>query len=178
MLIVETGQIVAGAESYVTVAEALAYHANRDNSTWSAASTASQEASLRKATAYVDGKYRPRWKGKRVQAAVQPLEWPRFGVRMDGAAPYPTHFAMMPGFFDLLSTTLIPQQLKDATCEAALRALAGDLMADMDMTKQREKIGPIETWYTSARIATEYPAIDNLLSGLLVPDGQGSLTRG
>ena len=178
MLIVETGQIVAGAESYVTVAEALVYHANRDNSTWAAASTASQEAALRKATAYVDDNYRARWKGTRVQAAVQPLEWPRFGVRMDGAAPYPTHFAMIPGFFDLLSTTLIPQKLKDATCEAALRALAGPLLADMDMTKQREKIEGLETWYTAAEIATIYPAIDALLSGLLVPTGQGSLTRG
>ena len=178
MLIVETGQMVAGAESYVTVAEALTYHDNRDNSAWLSATTKAQEAALRKGTAHVDDAYRHRWKGKRVQATVQPLEWPRYGVRMDGAAASPS-FAVIPGFYELLSTTLIPQKLKDAVCEAALRALSGPLLADLDQTVAREKTGTMETWYTTgAEVATTYPAIDALLSGLIRPTGMGELSRG
>lgn len=174
-LITETGAIVAGAESYVTVAEALTYHANRANGAWAAATTEAQEAALRNGTAYVDDAYRARWKGERTNYQTQPLEWPRLNVNLSDRRQA-AGFAY--GMNSWVPFDKIPQKVKDATCEAALRSLTGLLLADVDMTKSRQMVGPIETWYTATEIATIYPAIDALLSGLLVPTGQGSLTRG
>ncbi len=173
-LIVETGAGIPGAESYVSVAEALIYHANRVNSSWSAATTATQEAKLREATAYLDSTYRERWKGWRIEQA---LEWPRYEVTISGALQ---RNALSGGFIGggYLPNNQIPQRLKDATCEAALRALSGPLLADVDHKVLREMVSRgIETWYNDVDVATTYPAIDGLLSGLLLPSGMGDVVR-
>lgn len=173
-LIVETGAGIPGAESYVSAADALTYHANRVNSSWAAADTATQEAKLREATAYVDGTYRRRWKGWRIEQA---LEWPRYEVTISGALQRNVSSG---GFIGgaYLPYNQIPQRLKDAVCEAALRALSGPLLADLDQTVAREKVGTMETWYVAgAEVATTYPALDALLSGLLTSSGMGDVIR-
>ena len=178
-LIVETGAVAAGAESYVSVAEALVYHANRNNTSWAAAPTAAQEAALRKGTAYLDGRYCLRWKGTQSYPITQPLHWPRFGVIV-GSGPVSTTGSLYGALASYLPSDSIPQALKDATCEAALRALSGSLLSDMDQTVKRKKIGPIETEYFAGAInqTTTYPLLDALLSGLVMSEGQGTLMRG
>lgn len=174
-LIVETGMIIAGAESYVYLADGDLYHLNNNNGAWAAATTAAREAALRKGTRYVDSAYRLRWKGERVNYQAQALEWPRLNVDLNDRRPV-AGFAY--GLNSWVPFDQIPQRLKDATCEAALRALAGPLLSDVDLTTAKKKIGPIETTFTATEINTIYPEIDALLSGLLLPAGQGNLSRG
>jgi hypothetical protein len=49
------------AESYVSVADADTYHANRGNASWAALTTTQKEQALRKATDYMVGAYQSRW---------------------------------------------------------------------------------------------------------------------
>lgn len=180
-IIVETGSIVAGAETYVSVTDADTYHSNRNNTAWAAAITATKEAALRAATAYVDGKYRKRWKGRKVQPVAQPLEWPRTGVSVansgSGLASAFTDVGV--NGLSLIPYNQIPQRLKDATCEAALRALAGPLSADAASNIKREKLDVMETEYFSpSASAPVYPVIDNLLSDYIQAIGSNSAVRG
>ena len=179
-LIVETGAGVPGAESYLSLADADSWHSKRNNTAWSSAVDTQREAALRLATDYIDGHYRHRWHGWRVQPVNQSLEWPRYGVPVPGSR-LRSGSAFYDGFIGsiYLPSNQIPQRLKDAVCEAALRSLAGPLLADVDQTVSREKVGPLETWYASGvDVATTYPAIDSLLSGLLLSPGMGDLSRG
>lgn len=150
-LTVETGTVVAGAESYVSVADCDTYHSNRGNAGWSGIN-AVKEAALRKATAYIDGKYRSRWKGGKV-STIQPLCWPRWGVEdADGI---------------FLSNATIPPRLKDAVCEAALRSLTADLAADVEPGIKRQKVDVIETEYFGGAGIVQYQVIDQLLSDFI-----------
>ena len=174
-LTVETGAIIVGAESYVSLADGDTYHLNNNNGAWAAATTVARDAALRKGTRYVDSAYRLRWKGERVNYQAQALEWPRLNVNLNDRRQA-AGFAY--GLNSWVPFDQIPKEIKDATCEAALRALAGPLLSDVDLNTARKKIGPIETWYTATEINTIYPEIDALLSGLLLPAGHGTLSRG
>jgi phage gp36-like protein len=179
-IIVEVGTIVAGAESYCTVAETTTYHTNRGNTLWTG-TDAVKEAALRKATAYLDGYYRQRFKGQKVYPLTQPLEWPRVGVRVVTDQIY---YDVPPSFYDsnysgFLAITTIPQRLKDACCELALRALSGDLATDLTAGIKREKIDVIETeYFQGATQGTAYKAVDQLLSDFLKPSGSADVLRG
>ena len=152
-LVVETGQIISGAESYVSAADATTYHTNRGNTAWTG-TDAVKEAALRKAAAYLDGHYRNRWKGCRVQTLIQPLEWPRESVVVQGGYTFPSNS--------------IPQRLKDAQCELALRALSGDLATDAASNVKREKIDVIETEYFAGTTnQVVYTAVEQLISDYL-----------
>jgi hypothetical protein len=183
-LTVETGLIVAGADSYISVADASTYHTNRGNAAWAAAaSDAVREQALRNATAYIDGHYRQRWKGQPVYPTTQPLEWPRVGVKVVDQQQY--FYDVPPSFYDsalngFLGITVIPQRLKDATCEAALRALAGPLAIDTETGIVREKIDVLETEYARGAVPgqTTYQVIDQLLSDFLKSKGTTEIVRG
>jgi hypothetical protein len=162
---VEDGTIVTGAESYVSAATATTYHTNRGNTAWTGAD-AVKEAALRRAATYLDGRYRLRWKGARVYPLTQAMEWPRAGVETeDGQA---------------LDITTIPQRLKDAQCELALRALSGPLADDLNASVRREKVDVLETEYAPGAKPgqIEYQIVDQLLSDLLKPSGSSDLLRG
>lgn len=181
-LLCEDGSIVAGAESYVSAIECTTYHSNRGNSLWSGIDAA-KEAALRRATAYVDGRYRLRFKGQKVYPLNQPLEWPRAGVRViDGHQEY---YDVSPSFYDseysgYLPITTIPQRIKDAVCEAALRALSGDLAPDVDASLARKKIDVLEWEYRPGAVPGQqtYQVIDQLLSDYLKPLGSCDAVRG
>ena len=172
-LTVETGAIVSGAESYVSASDCDTYHSNRGNTSWSSATTANKEAALRKATAYVDGRYRNRWKGCRVDALIQPLEWPRANVPYENNGERVTYQSYLP-------ITTIPQRLKDAVCEAALRALSGELAPDIDASLVRKKIDVLEWEYRPGAVPGQqtYQIIDQLLSDYLKPMGSCDAVRG
>lgn len=150
-LIVEDGSIVAGAESYVSVADADVYHVARGNTAWTGDETA-KEALLRKATDYMLQVYGLRWKGDRV-SSDQALDWPRVGVVAYG--------------FDVASD-VVPDAVANACAELALRAIAGDLIPDTTRRTLREKVGPIEVEYDpNAPMVPDYQAIDNMLAAYL-----------
>ena len=128
---VEDGTGVAGANSYMTDVELKAYHADRGNSI-TAGGGALQQALVR-ATDYLETKYGHRFKGTQEHLA-QPLSFPRtdlYDRRGD-------------------AVTGIPDKLKAALAEYALRAIDGELYTEptvdasgLKVTRLKEKVGPI-----------------------------------
>jgi DnaT-like ssDNA binding protein len=161
--VVETGSGVEGANAYVDVAFADTYHSDRNHTNWTGSTTLKQAAIIR-ASEYVDKRFGRKFRGAR-QAERQGLEWPRLDAFDDDD-------------YALNGINLIPQQLKKAVAEYALRALRkGELAPDpvspvpkMDnsdpaqgTTSQTvnsgivlsEKVGPIETEYADPRESQE-----------------------
>lgn len=151
-LIVEDGTVVAGAESYISVADADTWHDDRGNTAWAALSTAAKEAALRKATDYMLQVYGRRWAGDRVDAD-QGLDWPRSGVEAHG--------------FDVASDA-VPAAVARACAELALRASTADLTPDVTRVTLRETVGPISVEYDpNGSPLPDYQSIDNMLAPYL-----------
>jgi hypothetical protein len=166
-LIVETGAIVAGAESYISVADADTYHANRANTAWD--SVDDKEAALRKATDYMVQMYRQRWKGFR-KTSTQPLDWPRSLVALEPAVDGMdgTEYFTGAAFTYIVPNDTVPTEVKNACAEFALRAAVGELAADVDRLASSEKIGPITITYEPlATPLKRYVAIEALLGPFL-----------
>jgi hypothetical protein len=141
-LTVEDGTGLADADSYVSVAQADAYHSAMGNSGWSG-ETVALEAALRRATQYIDARYT--FRGVRLNPA-QALAFPR--VTDCAAAAWP------------------PRNLVAACAELALRALSGALVADEDpVAVTKEVVGPIEVDYAAPRNGGQvrFSIVDNLL---------------
>lgn len=173
MLIIETGAIVPNADSYVTEVEADAYHSDRENTAWDTTEL-DKSALLRKACQYLDNHYLGRWKGTLVQPLTQALQWPRYNVNLVAERNDRNDYG------SILSPTIIPLKLKYAQCELALRAINGDLAADLERGGKVSSIsvGPItQSFESGASGSTSYPLIDKLLSQFI--SGSGSqLVRG
>jgi len=140
--------ITVGTDSYVTVAEADAYHTANNNAAWTG-TTAVKEAALRYATRYVDRKYQ--WIGMHSGSPGQPLAWPRLDA-------YDSEGVIRIG---------VPQEVKDATCEMALSYItdAGILPSkDRGGEIAEVKAGSVSVRYAdNAPSARTYPMIDLLL---------------
>jgi hypothetical protein len=149
--IVEDGNGLSTATSYVSVAESITYFATygteANNTTWTGLTTAQQERALNNGTQFVDNQYYfPGTKSTTTQA----LNWPR-----DDA--YDCSGELWSG---------IPTKLKDAVCEAALRSLSGDLLSDgsTDGDTKKVKVDVIEQEYFEGTTRNNpYTIIDNLL---------------
>lgn len=163
-LIVEEGTGKADAESYISVADATTYHANRGNAAWAAlASDTVREQLLRKATEYMQQTYRLRWKGVRT-STTQALDWPRSGVEIDdvplGRIAY------------YYSTSSVPVEVQRACAELALKASTADLLADLSQGVKSKKVGPIEVTYDeNSNRSKQYVAIDRMLVPYLATSG-------
>jgi hypothetical protein len=154
-LIVEVGG--QSSDSYCSVEEASAYAAKKGLA-FAASPIEPAEQALRRATAWIDATYRIRFPGAATDV-WQSLEWPRAGVVYRGEA---------------YDETKIPQQIKDATCEAAIREIAkpGILSPDRQRGGAIKEIqaGSVDiTFADNAPIETAFTAIDGLLSGFLLP---------
>lgn len=169
-LIVEDGSAVPNAESYISVAEADTYFANRGKAdAWDAAPD--KEQMLRLATDYMLGMYRDRWKGYRF-TVTQALDWPRAWVPMPDSittyGPYPYYYPQ----------NVVPDAVKHACAELALRAINGDLTPDLtpeDLAAQI-RVGPIDIRYsTGGSNVVIFRQIDLMLK-TLVKGGTG-MTR-
>lgn len=162
-LIVEDGTGKTDAQSYVDLTYVNSYFAARAVGAWTGAD-AVKEAAIIRAMDYLE----THWQflgTKQYPGNPQALEWPRVGI------------------YDELGqeVTGIPDRLKRAVAEYAVRALAAPLAPDPltnqtgQVKRKREKLGPIEeeTEYTGAPPANviSYPAADILLRGLVVPRG-------
>lgn len=123
--------LTVGTDTFVSLADANAYFAARLRSeNWDAADAADREKALRLATAILT---RQRYVGT-LASSSQILAWPRNGaVDQEGRA---------------IGSSTIPQAIKDACCEFALRLLTDDFYADSG-NKGIRKV-------TVANIAIEY----------------------
>src|SRR5690606_26077568 len=80
----------------------------------------------------------PRWRGKRLKAE-QALSWPR---DVEG----------------------VPEAVRRANAELAVRASAGPLMADQGAAVQSETVGPISVTYAKGNTgAVRYTAVESAL---------------
>ena len=157
-LTIEDGSIVAGADSYVIVADLRSY-AQKRGATLPVSDDAC-EVLLVKAMDYLQAE-EPKFKGCRINSA-QPLAWPRTGVRIDRFA---------------LPTNAIPTQLKHAQMALAIEAQTTDLMptrlpGDRGAVTKR-KIGTLETEYAEPQQGVTRPRFAKV-DGLLAPLCEGS----
>ena len=170
MLITETGAGLADAESYASIAAADARCASLGLTAWAALAEADKEIALRKAMIFM-ATYRTRWAGRRVYQH-QALDWPRYGVAVDG--------------FTVPSTS-VPADVANACIDLAVRASSGeDLLPDLDTGSnaiKKDKTGPLETEYfqntTDAR--ERFVSVDALLAPYFGSAGGGNsikVTRG
>jgi hypothetical protein len=121
-----------------------------------------KEAALRKATDFMRQIYRSKWQGVKVDED-QALDWPRYDVVVEGYA---------------IDSDIVPTEVKNACAELALRASAGDLLADQTQGVIREKVGQIEVEYDrSSPQQARYSAIDAMLAPYLLAGGSGTSMR-
>lgn len=159
-LVIEDGSIVAGANSYVSLAEARAYATAR-NKPLPTDDTA-LEALLISAMDYLEAQ-RARFEGSKV-SSEQELQYPREGVIIDGIE---------------LASTVIPSILKQAQIRLAMEANAG---VDLMPTRtggfvKKEVVGPIETEYSEkvgVSVEPEMSAVEALLAPLFAPRSVGT----
>lgn len=169
-LIAEDGAGHRDAESYISVAAADSYHAGRLNMAWAALDAPAKEVLLRKATEYMVGVYRRRWKGMRA-SQVQALDWPRYNVQLDdvGFGRYVAYVA----------PNVVPIEVQNVCAVLALKANSGELAPDLKRTVKEKVTGPIKTVYADG--APEYVrfrAVDLLLAPLLCGSGtSGRMVR-
>src|SRR5215207_6973820 len=186
-LAIETGTGSAAAESYLSVADFKAYRLAHYAVTEPTTDEAIEQA-LRRATRYIDGKYRDRFTGWRTTATVQALEWPRQNAVIDHPSERGFHGwdygRYAPGYSQILDSASVPSQVKSATAEAALRELAfpGSLTPDQTPSKRvlRQAVGPISTEYANTTDTRPIVTIiDELLAPLLSRQSalSGSLAR-
>lgn len=188
-LVVETGEGLEGADSYVSVTVANTHHINRGNLSW-AGSTESREVALRKATSFIDSTYYDRFPGYRAKRRAQALEWPRVGAYLSHQTQNSrTPFVSTQGFFDFgfdyLPHNTIPREIIFATCEAALREIVepGSLEPDLERGGGIKSLsaGSVSIEYSgNASPWAVFRSIDLGLRRLLLPSNEysGRVTRG
>lgn len=152
-LIVENGTGLAGAESYISVADADTYFTARGNATWAALTTEQKEQALRAATDYMQGMFAGQWAGQRYSVA-QALDWPRAYVPIKDAPASGSYY----------ESDEVPAAIGRACAEYAVRASAGSLLGDIGAQVKSETVGPISVTYADgARQNSRYTAVENML---------------
>lgn len=162
-LTVEDGTIVSGADSYITLADADAYHAARGITLWATMSEAEREQAIRRATDYMVQAYRLRWSGTRV-SSEQSLDWPRNWVERTDYAYLTANGSQVIGGAFYYPSDEVPSEVQNACAELAYRGAAGPLMADQTRQTLREKVDVIEVEYAPwAPTRTAYEAVEAML---------------
>lgn len=149
------------ANSYLTLAEANAYHQARlHNDEWQAATEPNKEAALLWATRLLD---REMWSGRRTNE-LQGLRWPRTGIYDQD------------DFW--IGQDVIPQFLKNATAELAFLLLQSDRSAESGTEGfNRIKVGPIELDINNTdRVKTVSPEVYQQISYYV--ESSTALSRG
>lgn len=159
------------ADSYTAIAEADTYFTNRGESGWTGTTTVKENA-LRRGTTYLENQYRDRWVGINA-AQTQALSWPR----VDGLRGYYRGYTQL--LLDLngwpIPITVVPQQVKDATSEAALLYLSGVVLEPrlvrggmIKSTKKQVDVLQTEIVYQDGAPAVDrFLVIEGLLRGLV-----------
>lgn len=167
-LIVETGAVVSGANTYASIATVAAYCASMGYAEWAASGVtdAQREAAVLRAMSYIEALP---WYGIKT-ARDNPLAWPRSGMcDREGYA---------------LDSDAVPAVVVKALCEAAYRELkaAGTLQPDEtrdDSLASLSVAGAVSLqWSAGAPSRTNFRMIRDLLAGLIQAGGGIRLVRG
>lgn len=147
MLVVENGSLLANANSFVSVEEVRNYALFRTYA------LSNPDIEIEKACIlamdYLET-FRDKFKGAKVDPAVQTLQFPRDGVFVDNYE---------------LPSAVIPQVLKLAQCQLVIEVLAGtDLMPSGDGREViREKVDVLETEYALGAGGSPQPSFHKVL---------------
>jgi len=155
-IIVETGAIVSGANSYVSLADADSYHSLRLNAGWTG-TDAVKEAALVRAAQYIDVRYS--FDGVPMNSE-QPMAWPRY-IWLDTDNRY-------------VPSDSIPQCVKDAQCEVALLAISGELLPAQDRggrIASQSVSGVAVSYFADAPSGRTFPLIDAILRRVTTSNG-------
>ena len=157
--VIEDGSGVEGANSYLSVAGADAWHADRNQSGWTGTATVKQ-AALILATDYIETEYT--WDTGNKLDADQGLGWPRDGaLDKDG--------------FEI-DTDEVPKAVTDATAYLALEFVDGELRPALERALKRVKADPTEIeWVEGSKEETRYPYVTKVLRGLIGATGSVEL---
>jgi hypothetical protein len=159
-LVVEDGTGKSNADSYVSLVEAETYFTNLNILAWlDNDDDTAKEGALREATKYLDRSYN--FIGS-IFSTSQSLNWPRESV-----------YDSQGREFD----EVVPQAVKDATCELALNALSGRLVSNVSNSNYvtREKVGDIEVEYAEgAPTNVEYTYVDSILNDFLLSNNNSA----
>ena len=173
-LVTEPGN--AEARAYASVTDLDAYVADYGRSLVDASGnqvtdTAVKEIGLRQGTLFL-GFYATRWSGQRA-SQTQALDFPRINATYRDRSP--------------ISSSIIPREIMDANCEAAIQALANPTAFNALVSGRevrREQAGSLSVEYFQS-VAGEvgrdtFTAVDDLVSRLLTTDvaatGTGAAT--
>jgi hypothetical protein len=150
-IIVETGAIISGANSYVSVADLTTYGTDRGITI----SAANPEDLLIEAMDYLESLEYIGYQYTEDQA----LSWPRSGAVKNKLWQY--------------EVTEIPQDLIDGLCEVALAIDTGNSpLANIDRATIREKVGPVEVEYKQGSATnTIVKKINTKLKDLVINGG-------
>ena len=170
-LIVETGAIVSGANTYISLDYADTYHANLGRADWADADEDTRKAALTNGTRNLDAKYAGKWIGRQTDnnsSVEQVLAWPR--EESDGE-PIETQSGRKIGI------NSIPLAVQNACAEAAYLQLEGDIVQSSVSDERyirKEVVGELETeWFESRPAVDSHPVLDGLLVGLATPIATG-----
>jgi len=150
-VVVETGAVVANANSYVDVADADSYLRTRARATaWDALDLATKRGRLIQASQYLDATCA--WRGDPVSSS-QTMGWPRSGVLdKNGTA---------------VDNDIVPTAVVNATIEVAV---AGEITTEASRVALEETVGPISVKYAYGPDVTQgvqrYKYALALLTGL------------
>lgn len=165
-LIVEDGTGFGNANSYISIAFADTYFADRNNEIWSDLDDSLKTSSLILATDYLTRTYFGKWAGVKYLIG-QSLDWPRNYVQIELSENEYLNLYQ----YDYYPISPLPKLLLSATAEVAYKISQGiDLDPDLSQGITRETIGPITVEYdkNSRRLPT-FLAIEKILAPLLKP---------
>lgn len=145
--------LTVGTDAYDTLANVDTYWVERGNAAWAAATEAEREIAIRKASDFLDRRYR--WRGQRATAS-QRLEWPRLYAYDDDGFEF--------------TAGLVPRQVREATAIVAdlFRAAVVDLdgIVTNDAAVQMQKVDVITVQYDT-RLRLQGPVILTHVNELL-----------
>lgn len=156
-LTVENGTGLTNANTYLSLADAVAYFNNRNDTSFNGATPDQGAGALVRAAQGMDYWLNGRWYGRRATQA-QALDWPRIGVVDSDCYP--------------IAKNIIPQKIKNAQCEIAKIELSTPFIQQQvsrDDAVQSESVGPISiTYKATAPSITYWPMIIAMLKDFAV----------
>ena len=169
-IIVETGAVATGANSFVSLADFNIYCVDRDYDV-SNSPDETIKAALVRAASYLNTLP---WKGVKT-ARANPMCWPRYGMDTSGWNEINQPASSWLGVLDAegyyIGTSEVPGEVVNAQCEATYLILLGkDMEPTLDRGGQvkREKYDVVEfEYFAGASPTTEFKAVTNRLRGLL-----------
>lgn len=183
-IVVETGEIVSGANAYASLADLDTYHEDRSNTLWiDETDDTVKEAAMLRATAGMESLYRERWIGVKTNNSVtvvpQLLAWPRRKLKSEKPVDPDTLAVRIKEAditrledFDgiLIPVKSIPALVVEAYKEVCLVELTQPFVSiqlNRDDMLKYQRVDVIEQeWLRNAPATVHFPHIDALLTGL------------